>query len=1027
MQPNRLPRGGRIDRSKPLNFTFNGKPHQGFQGDTLASALLANGRRLVARSFKYGRPRGIVGHGAEEPNAIVQLGKGAHTVPNSRATQVELHEGLAAASVTGWPSLQFDLLGAFSALGKLTPPGFYYKTFMRPRKWWMTYERCIRKAAGLGRAPEAADPDIYDKLNLHCDLAVIGGGPAGLAAALEAARSGARVILADEQNEFGGSLLWTKQQINAQPASQWIAQVVAELRACSKATLLPRATAIGYYDHNFLAILERRTDHLGCLSGDGARRRDWRIRQGGASDHLRANAQVARQRLHRVRAKQVVLATGALERPLVFAHNDLPGVMLASSVCAFINRYAVRPGRRLLLCTTNDNAYQAALDWRESGGEVAAVLDVREQPGGELVAAARDQGIEVISGHGIIEALGRRRVRGALAAPLNPAGDGLIGPAQPLPCDLIASSGGWSPVIHLSSHRGAKPQWSDALAGFLPAPSSPQAQSAGAANGVYGLLGCLRQGAEAGAKAAQLAGVGNGRCSTAFSVPDEPAEGPSKALFLVPHTKASSRAPKQFVDLQLDVTAADIALAAREGYESVEHLKRYTALGFGTEQGKLGNINGLAILAEALGQGIAETGTTIFRPPYTPATFGALAGRESGTLFDPVRRTAMHRWHAQRGAVWENVGQWQRPRYYPKPGETMQQAVNRECLAVRRGVGMMDASTLGKIDIQGPDAAEFITRIHTNSYLKLPPGRCRYGLMLHEDGVIFDDGVTSCLGPNHYLMFTTTGGAAAVLDWLELWRQTEWPQLRAHCTSVTDHWATATVSGPKARLVVQKLCGDIDLSRDAFRFMDWREGTVAGVKARVFRISFTGELSFEVHVPAHFGRCIWEALMEAGQEFGITPYGTEAMHLLRAEKGFIIVGQDTDGATTPGDMNMDWIVNNKKHFSFIGKRSLTRSDCLRKDRKQLVGLRPQPANLVLPEGAQIVNNPDEPLPMAMQGHVTSAYYSANLGYAFALAVVKGGLQRMGETVYCPLADGQIVPAQITPSAFYDPQGRRQNV
>lgn len=1015
-QPNRLPQGGRIDRGKPLNFTFNGKPRQGFQGDTLASALLANGQHLVARSFKYGRPRGIVGHGAEEPNAIVQLGQGARTLPNLRATQVELHEGLAAASVTGWPSLQFDLLGAFSALGKLTPPGFYYKTFMRPRKWWMTYERYIRKAAGLGRAPEAADPDIYDKLNLHCDLAVVGGGPAGLAAALEAARSGARVLLTDEQSEFGGSLLWSKQQINAQPASQWIAQVVAELCACSNVTLLPRATAIGLYDHNFLAILERRTDHLGAPDG--------MHRHSNASGQA---PQVARQRLHRVRAKQVVLATGALERPLVFARNDLPGIMLASSVCAYINRYAVRPGRRLLLCTNNDSAYQAALDWCESGGEVAAVLDVREQPEGELVAAARGQGIEVISGHGISEALGRRHVRGALAAPLNPAGDGVIGPARALRCDLIASSGGWSPVIHLSSHQGAKPRWSEDVLGFLPAASCAQAHSSGAANGVYGLLGCLQQGAEAGAKAAQLAGVGNGRSSTAFSVPDEPAEGSPKALFLAPHPKASSRAPKQFVDLQLDVTAADIALAAQEGYASVELLKRYTALGFGTEQGKLGNVNGLAILAKTLGQGIAETGTTIFRPPYTPATFGALAGRESGALFDPVRCTAMHRWHAQQGAVWENVGQWQRPHYYPKPGETMQQALNRECLAVRQGVGMMDASTLGKIDIQGPDAAEFITRIYTNSYPKLPPGKCRYGLMLHEDGVIFDDGVTSCLGPNHYLMFTTTGGAAPVLDWLELWRQTEWPQLKVYFTSVTDHWATATVSGPKARLVVRKLCRDIDFSRDAFKFMDWRDGTVAGVKARVFRISFTGELSFEVHVPAHFGRSVWEALMEAGREFGITPYGTEAMHLLRAEKGFIIVGQDTDGATIPGDMNMDWIVNNRKRFSFIGKRSLARSDSLREDRKQLVGLKPQPADLVLPEGTQIVNNPNEPAPMSMQGHVTSAYYSANLGCAFALAVVKGGLKRMGETVYCPLADGRIVQAQIRPSVFYDPQGERQNV
>mgnify|MGYP000017328050 CR=1 FL=1 len=1000
----RLDGGGRINRAKPVSFTFNGKAYWGYEGDTLASALIANGVDVVGRSFKYGRPRGIVGSGAEEPNAIVQLGSGAETVPNLRATQVELYDGLEASSVSGWPSVDFDLMGALGALGRLMPPGFYYKTFMRPKKLWMTYEHYIRKAAGLGKAPVESDPDSYDKLNQHCDVLVVGAGPAGLAAAREAARTGARVIIADEQNEFGGSLLASKLSIGGQPAAEWIAEVVAELRNLDNVQLLPRSTVFGYYDHNFLTILERRTDHQSLVASAGSR-----------------------QRLHRVRAAQVVLATGAIERPLVFGKNDVPGVMLASSVATYVNRYGVAPGKELLLFTTNDNAYQTAIDWHRAGRTVVAVIDSRANPKGALVKATKALGIEVVAGHGVIEALGKKRVKGAVIAPLNAEGTAVTGSSRQLACDLIACSGGWSPAIHLSSHTGAKPQWSDEAVGFLPGASKQKERSAGAARGTYTLLGCLQEGANAGADAARQAGLGDGSVSFVAPNTQELPQEPQQALFLVPHSKPTSRAPSQFVDFQLDVTAAGIELAAREGYESVEHVKRYTAMGFGTDQGKLGNINGMAILAKALGQGIPETGTTIFRPSYTPTTFGAIAGRDVKELFDPERYTAMHRWHEEHGAKWENVGQWKRPWYFPKPFETMQDAINRECLAVRNSVGILDASTLGKIDIQGPDAAEFITRIYTNSYLKLAPGKCRYGVMLKEDGMIFDDGVTACLGENHYQMFTTTGGAAGVLAWLELWQQTEWPELEVYFTSVTDHWTTATVTGPNARKVIEKVCGDIDLSAGAFKFMDWRDGTVAGVKARVFRISFTGELSFEVNVPAHYGRHVWEKLMEAGAEFDITPYGTETMHVLRAEKGFIIVGQDTDGSMTPQDMNMDWVLGKNKAFSFVGKRSLERCDCVRENRKQFVGLKPLDPQTVLPEGAQIVNEPDQPIPMAMQGHVTSSYYSANLGHSFALAVVKGGLKRMGEIIHCPLADGRTVAAEIVSSVFYDPKGERQNV
>ena len=987
-----------------IDFTFNGKAYQGIAGDTLASALLANGVDVVGRSFKYARPRGIFGHGAEEPNGIIQLGRGAGTVPNLKATQVELYQGLEASSVNGWPSVDFDVMGLIGAFGRLMPPGFYYKTFMYPKKLWMTYEHFIRKAAGLGETPKEADPDSYDKLNQHCDVLVVGAGPAGLVAAREAARTGARVIIADEQAQFGGSLLASKQEVDGLPASLWVASLVAELMVYTNVQMLPRSTVFGYYDHNFLTILERRTDHLGLSSDSGTR-----------------------QRMHRVRAAQVVLAAGAFERPLVFAHNDIPGVMLASSVSTYVNRYGVAPGHKLVVFTTNDNAYQTALDWHQTGREIVAVVDTRPNLSGDIVAVVKALGIQVIAGHGLIEAQGSKRVTCALVAPINEAGTHVTGAVQRLACDLIACSGGWSPAVHLSSHTGAKPEWDEDIVGFRPGNSKQQERSAGACRGTLDLTGCLSEGASAGAQAAMLSGHGDGNLQFPAIVVDEYAQQPQQALFLVPHTKIPSRAPSQFVDFQLDVSASAIELAVREGFESVEHVKRYTALGFGTDQGKLGNINGMAILANALNQTITETGTTIFRPSYTPTTFGAIAGRDVNSLFDPTRFTAVHRWHVEQGAEFEDVGQWKRPWYFPKQDETMRQAVDREGLAVRHSVGILDASTLGKIDVQGPDAAEFITRMYTNSYLKLAPGKCRYGVMLKEDGMIFDDGVCACLDDNHYLIFTTTGGAAGVLAWLELWQQTEWPELQVYFTSVTDHWTTATVTGPNARKVIAKVCSDIDLSSDAFSFMDWREGTVAGVKARVFRISFTGELSYEVNVPAHYGRHVWEALIAAGEEFNITPYGTETMHVLRAEKGFIIVGQDTDGSMTPADMNMDWVVGKNKAFSFIGKRSLLRSDTVRGDRKQLVGLKPLNDKAVLPEGAQVVFDAKQKIPMAMQGHVTSSYYSACLGHSIALAVIKGGHERLGQVVHCPLADGRSIASEIVSSVFYDPQGERHHV
>ncbi|CAM4044585.1 sarcosine oxidase subunit alpha [Ectopseudomonas alcaliphila] len=1005
-QVNRLAKGGRIDRSQALSFTFNGQTYQGYAGDSLAAALLANGVDIVGRSFKYSRPRGIVAAGSEEPNAVLQIGSTeAAQIPNVRATQQALYNGLVASSTNGWPSVNTDLMGILGKVGGgMMPPGFYYKTFMYPQNLWMTYEKYIRKAAGLGRSPTEVDPDIYDQLNQHCDVLIVGAGPAGLAAALAAGRSGARVILADEQEEFGGSLLDTRETLDGKPAAEWVAQAVAELQSLPEVTLLSRATVNGYHDHNFLTIHQRLTDHLGETAPMGQ----------------------ARQRMHRVRAKRVVLASGAHERPLVYANNDVPGNMLAGAVSTYVRRYGVAPGQELVLSTNNDYAYRVVLDWLDAGRKVVAVADARSNPRGSWVEEARARGVRILTGSAVVEARGSKRVTGARICAIDAKAHKVTSPGEVLDCDLIVSSGGYSPVVHLASHLGGRPEWREDILGFVPGPGNgiQQRIDAGAVNGVFALGDVLANGFEAGAKAA--ADTGYKALSGSLPQAEVRQEEAMLALFQVPHDKSTARAPKQFVDLQNDVTAAGIELATREGFESVEHVKRYTALGFGTDQGKLGNINGLAIAACSMGISIVQMGTTMFRPNYTPVTFGAVAGRHCGELFDAKRYTAMQAWHVKSGAEFEDVGQWKRPWYFPKNGEDLHAAVARECLAVRNSVGILDASTLGKIDIQGPDAREFLNRVYTNAWTKLDVGKARYGLMCKEDGMVFDDGVTACLADNHFVMTTTTGGAARVMEWLEIYHQTEWPELKVYFTSVTDHWATMTLSGPNSRKLLAKVT-DIDLDKDAFPFMSWKEGLVGGVPARVFRISFTGELSYEVNVQANYALGVWEQIIEAGKEFDLTPYGTETMHVLRAEKGFVIVGQDTDASVTPDDLNMGWCVGRTKPFSWIGKRGMNRDDCLREDRKQLVGLKPVDPNQVLPEGAQLVFDPKQSIPMQMVGHVTSSYMSAAMGYSFAMAVVKGGLKRMGERVFAPLADGSVIEAEICSSVFYDPKGDRQNV
>ncbi|WP_296765067.1 sarcosine oxidase subunit alpha family protein [Sediminimonas sp.] len=1002
----RLATGGRlIDRSRLQSFTFNGARMTGFAGDTLASALLANDRMMLGRSFKYHRPRGLVASGAEEPNALVGLGHGARFEPNQRATTTELFDGAQMISQNHWPSLEYDIGAVNQAFARFLPAGFYYKMFLFPRVFWKhVYEPFVRQSAGLGKAPDAEtrDADTYEHFYAYTDVLVIGGGVAGLQAALAAGRTGARVLLIEQTPHWGGRAPVDGGEVADQPVDDFVNQCVADLEAMPNVTLRTRCMGAGVYDHGYVLGYERISDHAPGM--DGPRHRLWRIR-----------------------ARQVVTATGAIERPLSFAGNDVPGVMLASGLRDYVVNWGVSAGDRTVVVTNNDDAYRTAIALRHAGLEVPVILDARAAGGGALADAARELGIRVENGKGIARVTGSKRVTGvAICAQ---AGEGAV--LEEVPCDAVAMSGGWSPVVHLWSHCGGKLTWDEGSAMFRPdadrAPTghdgAPFVTACGAANGEFDLAAILKDAHAAGQAAARATGHKPGRKAAPKAQAGE--EAPLEPVWLMPQGAGIKLRMKAWLDYQNDVKVSDVQLAAREGYESVEHTKRYTTLGMATDQGKLSNINGLAILSDALGQPIPQTGTTTFRPPYTPISFGAIAGEARGPLFQPIRRTPIHDWHEAQGAYMEPVGQWQRPYCFPQPGESHDDAVAREIRATRDSLGLLDASTLGKLIVKGPDAGRFMDMMYTNMMSTLAVGKCRYGLMCSENGFLMDDGVVARLSDDTWLCHTTTGGAERVHAHMEEFLQTEWWDWQVYVVNVTEQYAQFGVVGPNARKVLEKL-GGVDVSKEALAFMQWTEGTLAGVDSRIFRISFSGELSYEIAVPASMGRAFWDRLLTAGKEYGVTPYGTEALHVMRAEKGFIMIGDETDGTVIPQDLGLNWAISKKKD-DYIGKRAQARSHMVDPDRWKLVGLETLDGS-VLPDGAYAVGEGvNANGQRVVQGRVTSTYHSPTLDRGIAMGLVLHGPDRMGEVLEFPRLDGSVVQARLVDQVWYDKDGDKQNV
>lgn len=996
MSPRRAATGGRIDRGRAVRFTFDGRAYAGHAGDTLASALMANGVSLFARSFKYHRPRGVFAAGVDEPNALVTLLDGDVREPNVPATQVEIFDGLAAESQNRFPSLETDL-GALNGFGgPLIAAGFYYKTFMGPpigplkgTRLWMFCERLVRRAAGLGRAGHAADTARYERMNAFADVLVVGAGAAGLAAAEAAAGTGKRVIVAEMEPVPGGTTRWSGETIGGTPAAAWAETRTEKLAAMPNVRLLTRTTVWGYYDGNTLAALERVSDHLRNPPAGAPRHRHWTIR-----------------------ATSVVLATGAMERPLVFPGNDRPGVMLAGAAERYAVEYGVLPGENVCVFTNNDGAYRAAAALKKAGAAIAAIVDVRGtiSDAAREVAAAAD--VDPLTSHAVVSTSGGRRLDGVKVQPFDAASGRLSGEVRPVTADCLALSGGWSPTIHLASQAGSAPVWDERLQAFLPPKPTQNWAGAGAFTGAFTTQEAIVEGRSAGAAAADA------RPSRA-----KPPRVEAPDLDVTPAPVFRIKAEgKAFVDLQHDVTVDDVELAHREGFRSVEHLKRYTTLGMATDQGKTSNVPGLAVMAETRGAHIPEVGTTRFRPPFAPVSLGALAAERCGEL-RPERLTPMHDWHVENGARMYSAGLWYRPMIYPEPGETVEQAYVREARKVRESVGIVDVSTLGKIAVQGPDAAAFLDRVYTNMFSTLKVGKARYGLMLREDGLAMDDGTTWRLAENEYLMTTTTANAGKVMQHLEYFLDIVWPDLKVTLTSVTDEWAGAAVAGPRARAVLAACVTGTAVDNETLPFMGIVRGEIAGVPVMICRLSFSGELAYEVYCRSSFGRHVWEALMAAGEPWGIVPYGLEALSALRIEKGHV-TGAEIDGRTTARDLYLDWLLSKKKPF--IGSAVMDREGLIAPERARLVGvvsLDGQP----LGGGAHIVEDGSPQKPGRSIGHISSFCYSPALSKYIALALVKGGKEFHGTRAFVsdPLRR-RFGPVKIVSHHFFDREGSRMH-
>ncbi len=991
-----------IDRSKLITFIFNNKIYKGFEGDTLASALLANDVTLLTRSFKYGRKRGLMAAGVEEPNALISLEFGGRYTPNLKATEILLYDGLCAKSATSPNGL--DLRAFIKPLHRFMPAGFYYKTFIK-QKVWAKVENSIRALSGFSESPTEEDVDVYEHIHHHAEVLIIGAGVAGISAAMEVLNNSEneRVILVDERPRLGGEII--SELCSDNSAKEWLKSSVADLNVFRKEhsdrfTVLCNSTAYAWHDQNFVEVLETITT---------------------AQSLADREIQTPRKINHKVRAKEVILATGAHERPMLFEANDLSNIMLSQSVRRYLNEFGVISGNNPIIYGNNDTIYQTAKDLITNDIS-CMVIDVRPDGANNPFAEElKNSGIKIFQGYAVVKAHGSNRVKSVDIAPaIYKNSDWEVGnEIESLNCDLLASSGGFNPVVHLNCHSGSKTYFNEDSQSFLTGDLPSNRQVCGAVDGTSDWQDAIVDGRNKAKLTLQSLGINKNPKIEKLS---ENHNNPYRVSPFFTPTSIINR-PKVFLDLQNDVTTTDVAISIREGYRSIEHIKRYTAMGFGTDQGKTGNINGIAVAAKLLGKPMSEVGTTTFRPAYSGVDFGALAGRENGAYFDPQRFTTIHDSHVANGAEFEVVGQWYRPWYYPKSGEDIHQAVHRECLAARTSLGMMDASTLGKIDVQGPDAREFLSRVYTNAWMKLAPGSCRYGLMCDEKGMIADDGVSSCINDNHFIMTTTTGGAASVYSALEMWLQTEWSDLDVHLNSITDQFSTVAIVGPSARQLMKVLCQDVEFDREKFKFMQWRQGTVCGVDARIMRISFSGELAYEINVEANYGRYIWDQVQALGKRWNITPYGTESMHVLRAEKGFIIVGQDTDGSMTPMDVNMSWILAKDKPFSYVGRRSFTIEALVKDDRLQLVGLLTKDAAVVIPEGSHIVDDKRSSI-----GYVTSSYFSPILRRSIALAQLQNGLNKLGDTVIVKIVQKRQglkeIPCDVSSSVFYDPNGEK---